>query len=78
MSCGGRQYHIVQCGLILDVHNSALAAGEYVAAEKLENDFGDCKLVEQIWVYGNSYEVGGGALKHTQPARHLEGVCRCC
>lgn len=45
----------------LDIYISILAAGEYVAAEKLENDFGDCKLVEQIWVYGNSYEVGCGA-----------------
>ena len=33
------------------------AAGEYIAAEKLEVDFGTCDLVEQIWVYGNSYEV---------------------
>ena len=33
------------------------AAGEYIAAEKLEVDFGSCDLVEQIWVYGNSYEV---------------------
>lgn len=32
-------------------------AGEYIAAEKLEVDFGTCNLVEQIWVYGNSYEV---------------------
>ena len=60
-----------QCDSRLDIHASSSAAGEYVAAEKLENDFGDCKLVEQIWVYGNSYEVGGGAFKLTQPARHL-------
>ena len=33
-------------------------AGEYIAAEKLEVDFASCDLVEQIWVYGNSYEVG--------------------
>jgi len=32
--------------------------GEYIAAEKLEVDFGSCDLIEQIWVYGNSYEVG--------------------
>ena len=31
-------------------------AGEYIAAEKLENAFQDCSLVEQVWVYGNSYE----------------------
>ena len=37
-----------------------------MAAEKLENDFGDCKLVEQIWVYGNSYEVGSGAFQLSQ------------
>ncbi|KAK9821083.1 hypothetical protein WJX74_009888 [Apatococcus lobatus] len=33
-----------------------LAQGEYIAAEKLENAFQDCSLVEQVWVYGNSYE----------------------
>lgn len=33
-----------------------LAQGEYIAAEKLEVDFASCDLVEQIWVYGNSYE----------------------
>jgi len=32
--------------------------GEYIAAEKLEVDFASCDLIEQIWVYGNSYEVG--------------------
>lgn len=34
-----------------------VAAGEYIAAEKLEVDFGTSDVVEQIWVYGNSYEV---------------------
>lgn len=34
-----------------------MSAGEYIAAEKLEVDFANCNLVEQIWVYGNSYEV---------------------
>lgn len=42
--------------LLIMVH--CCAAGEYIAAEKLEVDFASCDLVEQIWVYGNSYEVG--------------------
>lgn len=32
------------------------AAGEYIAVEKLENVFKQNSLVEQIWVYGNSFE----------------------
>ena len=32
-------------------------AGEYVAAEKLESLFRTCKLIDAIWVYGNSYET---------------------
>jgi long-chain acyl-CoA synthetase len=33
-----------------------LAQGEYIAVEKLETDYSDTDVVEQIWVYGNSYE----------------------
>jgi len=40
------------------LNSTAIIAGEYIAAEKLEVDFASCDLVEQIWVYGNSYEVG--------------------
>ena len=43
------------------------AAGEYIAAEKLEVDFGTCDLVEQIWVYGNSYEVSLCSPTQTPP-----------
>mmetsp|Transcript_3518 Transcript_3518/g.5348 ORF Transcript_3518/g.5348 Transcript_3518/m.5348 type:complete len:683 (+) Transcript_3518:179-2227(+) len=32
-----------------------LSQGEYVAAEALENIYGQSKFVFQIWVYGNSY-----------------------
>lgn len=31
-------------------------AGEYVAVEYLEAEFGKCDLVEQIWLYGSSFE----------------------
>ncbi|KAK9837730.1 hypothetical protein WJX74_003888 [Apatococcus lobatus] len=34
-----------------------LAQGEYVAAEKLESLFRTCRLIDAIWVYGNSYET---------------------
>jgi long-chain acyl-CoA synthetase len=30
--------------------------GEYIAAERLENTYSTAQIVEQIWVYGNSYE----------------------
>jgi long-chain acyl-CoA synthetase len=33
-----------------------LAQGEYIAVEKLETDYGDTDIVDQIWVYGNSFE----------------------
>mmetsp|Transcript_20118 Transcript_20118/g.50689 ORF Transcript_20118/g.50689 Transcript_20118/m.50689 type:complete len:653 (-) Transcript_20118:97-2055(-) len=32
-----------------------LSQGEYIAVEKVEAAFGKCDMVEQIWVYGNSY-----------------------
>jgi long-chain acyl-CoA synthetase len=31
-------------------------AGEYVAVEKIESVLKGCGLVEQVWVYGNSFE----------------------
>lgn len=34
----------------------ARAAGEYIAVERVENVYKACSLVEQIWVYGNSFE----------------------
>ncbi|KAH8964740.1 hypothetical protein BDL97_04G082000 [Sphagnum fallax] len=33
-----------------------LSQGEYVAVEKLENDFLQCQAIDAIWVYGNSFE----------------------
>lgn len=33
-----------------------LSPGEYVAVEKLEEVYKKTSLVEQIWVYGNSFE----------------------
>jgi long-chain acyl-CoA synthetase len=32
------------------------AAGEYVAVEKIESVLGRTDPVEQVWVYGSSYE----------------------
>jgi long-chain acyl-CoA synthetase len=34
-----------------------LLTGEYVAVEFLEAEFGKCDLVEQIWLYGSSFEA---------------------
>jgi long-chain acyl-CoA synthetase len=33
-----------------------LSQGEYVAVENLESIYGQCDAVDQIWVYGNSFE----------------------
>mmetsp|Transcript_33119 Transcript_33119/g.84069 ORF Transcript_33119/g.84069 Transcript_33119/m.84069 type:complete len:672 (-) Transcript_33119:449-2464(-) len=33
-----------------------LSHGEYIAVERVENVYKMCDLVEQIWVYGNSFE----------------------
>eukprot|EP00179_Madagascaria_erythrocladioides_P022260 CAMPEP_0198336050 /NCGR_PEP_ID=MMETSP1450-20131203/20728_1 /TAXON_ID=753684 ORGANISM="Madagascaria erythrocladiodes, Strain CCMP3234" /NCGR_SAMPLE_ID=MMETSP1450 /ASSEMBLY_ACC=CAM_ASM_001115 /LENGTH=669 /DNA_ID=CAMNT_0044040755 /DNA_START=77 /DNA_END=2086 /DNA_ORIENTATION=- len=34
-----------------------LSQGEYVSPEVLENEYVKCKLISQIWVYGNSFEA---------------------
>jgi hypothetical protein len=31
-------------------------AGEYVAVERVENELGKADIVDQLWVYGNSFE----------------------
>jgi hypothetical protein len=33
-----------------------VAAGEYVAVEKIESVLKTCPLAEQVWAYGNSFE----------------------
>jgi long-chain acyl-CoA synthetase len=33
-----------------------VAAGEYVAVEYIESILGKCDMVEQVWVYGSSFE----------------------
>lgn len=33
-----------------------LSQGEYIAVEKLEAEYKKCSIVNQIWVYGNSFE----------------------
>lgn len=35
---------------------SRCPAGEYVAVEFIESVLGKCEYVEQVWVYGSSYE----------------------
>jgi hypothetical protein len=37
-------------------HCCCVAAGEYVAVEFIESVLGKCDMVEQVWVYGSSYE----------------------
>ncbi len=36
--------------------DNAHYAGEYVAVEKLEETYKSVGIVEQVWVYGNSFE----------------------
>lgn len=43
---------VIQAGCIIRT-----CAGEYVAVEKLESIFKNSPLIEQLWVYGNSYEA---------------------
>jgi long-chain acyl-CoA synthetase len=38
------------------LHCCCVAAGEYVAVEHIESVLGKCDMVEQVWVYGSSYE----------------------
>lgn len=33
-----------------------LSHGEYIAVERVENSYKGCELVEQLWIYGNSFE----------------------
>jgi hypothetical protein len=39
-----------------DLHRASELPGEYISADRLENCFKVSDLVEQIWVYGNSFE----------------------
>lgn len=60
------QESITRCHVCSTVHtdcvengiiaNPGLHAGEYIAVEKVEAVFKKNSNVEQIWVYGNSYE----------------------
>jgi long-chain acyl-CoA synthetase len=33
-----------------------MRTGEYVAVERVENELGKADIVDQLWVYGNSFE----------------------
>jgi long-chain acyl-CoA synthetase len=35
---------------------SCASAGEYVAVEACESTLKKCPMVDQVWVYGNSFE----------------------
>jgi len=49
-------------------HNALLLpAGEYIAVEKIEAVYKKNPLVEQIWVYGNSFESVLVAVRTSQP-----------
>lgn len=58
-----------------------LSQGEYIAAERVENTYKTSLLVEQIWVYGNSFEScvvavvvpGQHALKDLAASLGVEG-----
>lgn len=49
-----------------------LSQGEYVAVEHLEQTYGNCGAVDQIWVYGNSFEAVLVGVAVPSPER-LEG-----
>lgn len=43
--------------IVISLHNRVrLAAGEYIAVERVENVYKQCEIIEQLWVYGNSFE----------------------
>lgn len=41
-------------------HIFKLAQGEYIAPEKIENIYTRCDAVAQVFVHGDSLQVGGG------------------
>ena len=48
-----------QSGDLQQLHRSLILGaftGEYIAAEKIEAAYKKNEMVEQIWVYGNSFE----------------------
>ena len=56
---------------------AADAAGEYIAVEKVEGIYKMNSAVEQIWVYGNSYESCVVAVVVPVAAKLQVGGCGC-
>jgi long-chain acyl-CoA synthetase len=47
---------VLLCVPLFDTWPMMTWQGEYVAVEFLESEFGKSQLVEQIWLYGSSFE----------------------